>query len=320
VVTNVSADHLGLQGIDTVAELAEVKAAIVRITRRSGWAVLNAEDPLAWGMRRETRASWYAFSLDPDRPEVAETLARGGRAAVLRNGWVALLRPGRRALRLAKADELPVTFAGLSRYNVANALAAAAAADGLGISARNIRAGLRSFAGDSAANPGRLNLYERDGRLALVDFAHNEAGLVGLLEVCRGLTRDGATPGRVRLALGTAGDRTDEILHRLGVVAGERADEVVICEKRHYLRGRDLKAMNEILRAGVREGGYEAEVPAFPTELSALQALLERSEPGDVAAVMTHVERGEMFEWLVSAGYRPVDVEGLAELLGGRRA
>ncbi len=320
VVTNVSADHLGLQGIDTVAELAEVKAAIVRITRRSGWAVLNAEDPLAWGMRRETRASWYAFSLDPDRPEVAETLARGGRAAVLRNGWVALLRPGRRALRLAKADELPVTFAGLSRYNVANALAAAAAADGLGISARNIRAGLRSFAGDSAANPGRLNLYERDGRLALVDFAHNEAGLVGLLEVCRGLTRDGATPGRVRLALGTAGDRTDEILHRLGVVAGERADEVVICEKRHYLRGRDLKAMNEILRAGVREGGYEAEVPAFPTELSALQALLERSVPGDVAAVMTHVERGEMFEWLVSAGYRPVDVEGLAELLGGRRA
>ncbi|HTE65135.1 MAG TPA: cyanophycin synthetase, partial [Candidatus Binatia bacterium] len=263
-------------------------------------------------------AGVYAFSLDPDAPQVAAALERGGRAAVLHRGSL-VLRGGRpRAAHLARADELPVAFAGLSRYNVANALAAAAAADALGIPTARIAEGLRTFALDSAANPGRLNLYERRGMLALVDFAHNEAGLAGLLEVCRGLTRGaGRRRGKVRLALGTAGDRTDEILHNLGVLAGQGADEVVICEKRHYLRGRDLKAMNAIFRAGVAEGGYTAEVEAFDTELGALQALVERSRRGDVVAVMAHVERSEIFSWLPSVGFEPVDGNGLRRLMGG---
>lgn len=306
VVTNISADHLGLQGVDTLDELADVKAAIVRITKRDGWAVLNVADPRVWAMRRQTRAHPYAFSLDPNRPEVHEALAAGGRAAVLRDGWLVLRRPGARAVRLAPATEVPVTFAGLAAHNVANALAAAAAADGLGIPAARIRAGLRSFARDTDANPGRLNLFERRGRLVLIDFAHNEAGLTALLEVCRGLVNAAGRRGRVRLALGTAGDRTDEILHSLGVLAGRWADEVVICEKIHYLRGRDREAMNAILRRGVADGGHVGEVPAYPNELGALQALLARARPGDVVAVMTHVERGEIFAWLEQEGYRPV--------------
>ena len=318
VVTNVSADHLGLQGIDTIEELAEVKGAVTRITRRGGWAVLNAEDPLVWAMRRESRARRYAFSLDPQAPGIEATLERGGRAALLQRGWLVLLAPDRRPIRLARAADLPVTFGGLSRYNIANALAAAAACDALGLSAEQIRAGLRSFSQDTDTNPGRLNLFERDGVLALVDFAHNEAGLAGLLEVCRSLAgarRGGGKRGRVRLAVGTAGDRTDEVLHSLGVLAGHGADDLVIAEKRHYLRGRDLEGMNAILREGAAEGGYAGEVGALPTELDALRALLERSRTGDVAAVMSHVERIEIFAWLEQNGYQGVGAARLRELL-----
>ena len=317
VVTNVSADHLGLQGIDTLEELADVKAAVVRITRRTGWAVLNATDPLVWAMRRQTKARWYPFSMDPDAPQVADALEGGGRAAVLQRGWLVLLAPGRPPRRLARAVDLPVTFAGLSRYNVANALAAAAAADALGIAPDAIAKGLRTFAQDSAANPGRLNLYERDGVLAIVDFAHNEAGLAGLLDVCRSLSSRGGRRrrGKVRLAVGTAGDRTDEILHNLGVLAGG-ADETVISEKRHYLRGRELEAMNAILRDGIREGGYDGPVEAIETELGALQLLLDHARPGDVVAVMSHVERAEIFAWLEESGYRPVDIDRLRQLVG----
>ena len=318
VVTNVSADHLGLQGIDTLDELAEVKATVVRITRRGGWAVLNADDPRVWAMRRETRAGWYAFSLEPDSPRVGEALARGGRAAVLRDGVVTLLRDGGRARTIAPVAELPVTFGGLSTYNVANALAAAAAATRWASRPAGSRPGCAPSRWTRAPIPGRLNLYERRGTLVLIDFAHNEAGLQGLLDVSRQLvTRPGGgrSRGKVRLALGTAGDRTDEILRNLGHLAGAGADDVVICEKRHYLRGRDLAAMNRILRAGVQEGGFSGKVEAHPSELAALQALEQRAKKGDVVAVMTHVERSEIADWLDSAGYRPVPFSRLRELL-----
>ena len=155
---------------------------------------------------------------------------------------------------LVRRPSCPVTVAGLSRYNIANALAAAAACDALGLRTARIARGLRSFAQDSAGNPGRLNLFERGGTFVVIDFAHNEAGLAGLMDVSRAI----AGRGKVRLAIGTAGDRTDEILTALGVLAGA-ADDVVIAEKEHYLRGRSLEGMNELLRAGVRQGGYTGE-------------------------------------------------------------
>ncbi|HJP71599.1 MAG TPA: Mur ligase family protein, partial [Candidatus Limnocylindria bacterium] len=117
VVTNISADHLGLQGIDTLDELAEVKATVVRITRRDGWAVLNADDPLVWAMRSTLRSSVYAFSLEGRTPNVDEALAGGGRAAVLMRGRLVLLAAGRRARSLANVSEIPVTLGGAARHN-----------------------------------------------------------------------------------------------------------------------------------------------------------------------------------------------------------
>ncbi|MGI8998791.1 MAG: Mur ligase family protein [Candidatus Limnocylindria bacterium] len=312
VVTNVSADHLGLQGIDTVEELAEVKGVVVRITRRGGWAVLNVDDDLAWAMRRQTRANMYAFSMDPRSGRVEQVLDGGGRAAVLDGGDLVLRGAGCRPKRLAPAAELPVTVAGLSRYNIANALAAAAACDALGISAARIERGLRSFAQDEAGNPGRLNLYVRRGVYVLVDFAHNEAGLAGLMDVSRAV----AGRRRVRLAFGTAGDRTDEILHALGVLAGG-ADDLVIAEKRHYLRGRGNDEMNELLRAGARDGGYTGEIEALPNEMAATQALIDRAKRGDVCAVMAHVERTDLFRWLDAEGFQPVSHEQLRDKVSG---
>ena len=318
VVTNVSPDHLGLQGIDTLDELAEVKATLVRVTRRDGWAVLNADDPRVWRMRRETRARWYPFTTDADSPAIRASLQRGGRAAFLDRGWITIRKPRAKPIRLARSSELPVTFAGLSRVNVANALAAAAACDAIGLEPEQISAGLRSFGRDLDANPGRLNLFERRGVLVLIDFAHNEAGLAGLLEVCRALvgrtSRDDGR-GRIRLGLGTAGDRTDEMLRNMGELAGRGADEVVIAEKRHYLRGRGLEEMNDLFREGVARGGFDGEVIAYPTELETLKALLRRSQTGDIAAVMTHVERAEVFDWLQQRGFEPVTVERVRELV-----
>ena len=105
------------------------------------------------------------------------------------------------------------------------------------------------------------------------------------------------------------------LLHRgAGFVALHSA---VIAEKPHYLRGRDLEQMNELLRDGAREGGYSGRISALPSELAALRALLRRAKRGDVCAVMTHVERREIGEWLAANGYAPVPAERLQQLVAG---
>ena len=102
VVTNVSADHLGLQGIDTLDELAEVKATVVRITKRDGWAVLNADDDRAWAMRRARRGpTCMPSAWSRAQPASRRALDGGGRAAVLDEGVLVLRGAGRRPSRLA---------------------------------------------------------------------------------------------------------------------------------------------------------------------------------------------------------------------------
>jgi cyanophycin synthetase len=298
VVTNISADHLGLHGIQTLDQLAEVKAAITRITRPDGWVVLNADDPRVLGMRRVARGRPWLFSLDPDHPALRAALAEGGRGISMIDGAIVIMRPGRDPKPLIRLVDVPVTLAGLSRHNIQNALAATAAALGAGLSEGAVVRGLRTFVPDPERNPGRTNLFETEGRVVVVDYAHNEAGMSGLVETAAGLRR----PGReVWLSIATAGDRTDEVMHGLGYIAARGADHVAIAELERYLRGRDREEVVAKLRAGAEDGGA-VDVPVFRDELQALQWMLDSSRRGDVVAVTALGQRPEMFDFLTKQG------------------
>lgn len=303
VVTNVSADHLGLQGIDTVDQLAEVKAIVTRVTKPSGWAVLNGEDPRVWAMRSGTRARPWVFALRPDAPAIREALDLGGRAITVLDGEVTVLQNGRDPDRLVRIVDVPATLAGLSQHNIANVLAGAAAALGLGLPRAAVVEGLRTFAPDDRQNPGRMNSYTltRDDGAAvtvIVDLAHNEASLEALMDVAHGLTAPG---GRVLLGLGLAGDRSDEMLESIGEVAGLRADRVVAAHKVHYLRGRTMEELEGHLRTGLARAGV-ADIDSYETELAGLQALVPLAADGDVVALMCHAERAEVAAWLALQG------------------
>src|SRR5207237_9567776 len=121
----------------------------------------------------------------------------------------------------------------------------------------------------------------RGGRVVVIDYAHNQGGLRGLLELCQGLPLRGA---RVSLSVGAAGDRTDVILHRLGYPAARGADRVAIAELRRYLRGRDPQDLIRRLQAGIIDGG-KPQAPVFPDEVEALDWMLREAEAGDVVAI-----------------------------------
>jgi len=298
VVTNVTADHLGLQGIDTVDQLAEVKGVVTRITKKTGWAVFNADDPRVLAMQATTRAQPWLFSRDPDSPALREVLARGGRATTVMDGWLTVLRPGADPEQLLEIVDVPITLAGLSRFNVENALAAASAALAAGLDRGQVIEGLGSFLPDTEHNPGRMNVFTLDGYSVVIDLAHNEAGLEALLEVMRGIV---AREGRTMLALGAVGDRTDELVTNLGEIAAKGADVVVVGHKRRYLRGRSTDDLDALMREGAARVGVE-HLPSYPTELDALQVLCGLARPGDVVGLMCHAERLEVLEWIERGG------------------
>ena len=327
VVTNVSSDHLDLQGIHTLPELAEVKSTVARATREGGWAVLNGDDPLVASMSRRVRANVAMFSIGGagGAANVRRTIAGGGRGYVLRDGWLVEVDGGSAAAdrdsgpvehRIVEVERVPITLGGLARHNVANALAAAGAARGLGVALADLREGLIDFQPSSERSPGRLNLFRLGARIVIVDFAHNEAGVSAVLDVAEGIA--GGAAGRaapVTAIIGTAGDRPDDTLRGIGRIAGGRAQRVAIKETLKYLRGRSREAVVGEILAGIASARRStADVTVYDSETDALRGELARSDGGAkpdaprVIVLMCHEEREEVFALLADLGARPVDV------------
>jgi cyanophycin synthetase len=302
VVTNVTADHLGLHGIDTVDQLAEVKGVVPHITRKGGWAVLNGDDPRVFAMRTTIKAQPWVFSRDSDSPAIRETLDTGGRATTVIDGWIAVLLPNADPDPLVELVDVPMTVGGLSHFNVENALAAASAALAIGVPAGHVAEGLRTFLPGPEHNRGRMNIFSvpRTGGTAtvIIDNAHNEASLEALLEVMGGLRAHG---GRVLLGLGAVGDRTDELTEMLGEIGARGSDVVAIGHKQKYLRGKTVEELEGLLRAGAERVGV-THVPAYPTEVDCLAALVGQALPGDVVGLMCHAEQDAVYAWLEEQG------------------
>ena len=298
VVTNISADHLGLGGIDTLDQLAEVKAVITKITKPGGWCVLNADDPRTLAMRLGTKAQIWVFTRDPDSPAGRTVLSGGGRMTTLLGGWVCVLAPGADPLQVVEVIDVPMTLAGLSRVNVENVLAVTSATLALGFSVEQVADGLRSF-DPNENNPGRMNIWTLpvpSGSISVViDLAHNEAGLEALLEIMSGIR---PPHGRLLLGVGTAGDRGDEVFVRLGEIAALGADVVEIVHKGDYLRGRSMAEISELITEGAAHAGMAIQ-RAHDSELAGLVSLVDQARDGDVVAIMTHQDREELDRWLL---------------------
>ena len=313
VVLNVQPDHLGLRGIDTLEQLADVKAVIVEAVPRNGYAVLNADDPLVRGMRNRCsgRISWFSMAEpgSETREMIDDHCRRGGRAVVLEQselGDMIVIRQGPRAMQLAWTHLLPATFGGRATMNIQNALAAAAAAFAAGASLHDIRQGLRTFSTNYYLAPGRLNELSVEGRTVIVDYAHNVPGMAMLGDFvdktadALDATNDLGHLSRLGV-VATAGDRRDSDMHELGRVAAEHFDVVIVREDNNP-RGRQHGEVAELVAGGVREamaaGARCKQLEIVLDELESTRHAMARSNPGDLvvlcvdqhAAVMAHLE------------------------------
>src|SRR3954447_25291825 len=231
VVTNVTADHLGLGGIDTIGQLANVKGVVVEAVPRSGSAVLNADDHLVYRMGRHCAGRVVLFSMATAKGEdgfdrVDGHTSRGGAAFTLEasaEGELIVLRLGSRTMPVLYTHLIPATFGGRARMNVANALAAAAAAWASGAHLHDIRQGLRTFSTSFFQAPGRLNLVDVGGVRVIIDYCHNVDGMRQLADfVSRMMVETPTKPGRLGAA--ATGVRSGRAIGVIGI-PGDRRDE-----------------------------------------------------------------------------------------------
>ncbi|HEX2780136.1 MAG TPA: Mur ligase family protein, partial [Gemmatimonadaceae bacterium] len=281
IVLNVSADHLGLRGINTLEQLADVKSVIASVVKREGHCVLNADDHLVAQMRERTTADIVYFSTQPEGSnEIFEDhIARGGIGARIENDTF-VIRRGRLRIPVAPTREVPLTIGGAARFQFGNVLAAICAAYVQGMRYDDIRAGLLSFFPSPSLTPGRLNVLRLGAKRIIVDYAHNPAAMQGLMEMVANM------PARRRIAVLTApGDRRDEDIRAFGRMAGAVIDYAIVKEDEDR-RGRAEGEVAELVIAGLGEGGLDrAKTEIVFDELEAVRHAISLLADGEIAVV-----------------------------------
>jgi len=285
VVLNVSGDHLGMRGITTIEQLADVKSVIASVVKREGHTVLNADDPLVYGMREKTTADVVLFSTaaDGENEALEDHIARGGIAARMEGGNF-VVRRGKLRIPIASEREVPLTLGGAARFQRQNILAAIASAYVQGMRYDDIRAGLLSFFPSPSLTPGRLNVIRlRNGGRVLVDYAHNEAAVEGLMELVSHF------PARRRIGvIAVPGDRRDEDIRAVGRSAASGAHlDVAIVKEDQDLRGRDPGEVANLISDGLRSAGLpDDKIVCIPSEADAVATAIDMVGEDDLLFIL----------------------------------
>lgn len=284
LVTNVSADHFGEYGVYSLDDLAEVKLSVAHLIAGDGVLVLNADDAVlvrhAAGL--QCRIAWFALS--DDHPILLAHRETGGATCAVRDG-VLVLHDGRQRFELGLVSAMPLSVAGVARYNIANLAGAALCAALVQVPTSIIAEVLAQFGADREDNSGRLQRWNVGGVVVLLDYAHNPEGLDGFLSIARH-----GQQGRFGLLLGQAGNRDDEDVRRLArIAAGHRPDRVVLKDISGYMRGRAPGEIAGILRASLLASGVpDASLLVLLDEVEAARSLLQWARVGDMIALPVH--------------------------------
>ncbi len=297
VVTNIADDHLGEYGSETVEDLAHAKLVVAKAVRDSGVLVVNAQDPFLLDAAARGPRTWW-FAVDEHAPGVARALADGSRCFVVSDS-VVMERSAEGDTPIVAVAEIPAAMGGAAGHNVANALAAAAAARALGVAPEVVGDALRAFVADAQSNPGRANRYELDGVTVIVDFAHNVHGVTAMANLVRSL------PANRRLVLfSQAGDRPDPALAALaGAVARTEPDAYVVADVPGYLRGREPMEVPAKLAAGLVAAGASADVITHAADaVVGTEHALDWARSGDALLLLVLEARSGVRELLHARG------------------
>lgn len=282
IVTNIAADHLGLQGIETIEQLAKVKSVVVESVFPEGYSILNADDDLVYEMRKSVQSKVALFSMDENNPRIKDHCKKGGFAAIYENGYVSILK-GTWKIRVEKVTNIPITFGGRAEFNVANCLPVILAAFLRNFKIEDIKSALQTFIPSPAQTPGRMNLFNFNNFTVMVDYAHNTAGIQAIGKF---LAKTEASK-KVGIIAGV-GDRRDEDTTSLGAEAAKIFDEIIIRQDRN-LRGKSDTEIIDLIIKGIKQTDPNKKITVIPLEREAVDFAITSAEKNSFVVICSDV-------------------------------
>lgn len=279
VVLNVNEDHLGLDGVDTLEDLAQVKALVVEAVKKDGYAVLNADDIMTPFMLERIRCKTILFTMEPSGSLVKMHAENGGRLAYIK-GESIYIKDCENDIFVIKIDDIPITFNRKARCNIENSLAAVSALYALSVPLNIIRSGLRSFKPDNEFNPGRFNMIDFNDFLVVLDYGHNPAAYSAVAQWMRGFQGM-----RFVGVIAMPGDRSDASIMKVGAICSKIFSHIYIKEDKD-LRGREQGETAGILYNSVISGGFDSRhAEIMNSEAEAVERAILDAQEGDMIIV-----------------------------------
>lgn len=275
VIVNISDDHLGLDGLNSLEDLAHVKALVIEAVKPEGYSVLNADDEMTKYLMGRAKGKVILFSREKSNELIAEHILSGG-MALYTEGDNVVINDGNACITLVDIKDIPITFGGIIECNIENSLAAASALYALGIPVDDIKAGLLTFKPDIETNPGRFNLFEMGSFKVMLDYSHNTAGYNAVINFIQKMQQD-----RIVGIIGIPGDRLDRNIREVGMLSANAFSKIYIKEDRDH-RGRKQGEVAEILYEAVTGAGFKKEnLKVVHSEIKALETAILDAQPGD---------------------------------------
>lgn len=280
IVTNLSADHLGLKGIHTMEQLARVKSVVVENVSAEGYSILNADDERVRAMRDSLQSKIALFSMNEENEHIQSHCAAGGIAAVYTKGDLVIIK-GEWRIHVENVANIPITFSGKAEFMIQNVLAAILAAFLRDVSLADIKIGLQTFVPSATLTPGRMNLFQFKAFKVLLDYAHNPAGIKVLGEF---LSQMEGFP-KVGIISGT-GDRRDDDLVEFGRMSATIFDEIIIRQD-PQLRGRTYKEIGALLQRGIQSVDKDKKITRIMNEREAVLWSINNAVKGSFITVLS---------------------------------
>ncbi len=275
VITNLSEDHLGIDGIDTLDELAYVKSLVIEAVKPEGYAVINADDRFAKYFMDRAKSKIILFSKDKHNPIIQDHINQGKRAVFLDDEEIFMVKKGVK-IQLANVKDIPITFEGMLECNIENSLAAVCALFGLNVPLETIKAGLITFMPDTSLNPGRFNVFDMGEFKVMLDYGHNPAGFEEVIKFVKKLNAK-----RYIGIIGMPGDRKDSSIYSAAKICAEAFDRLYIKEDAD-LRGREAGEVAGIFYDAIIKCVVSKEnVEVIYSEEKALEKAILDAQPGD---------------------------------------